>query len=129
MAHGPASAEEIRRLTKEGGYAIPADLAIDGTSVFSALLVGPVRPPSENGMAGRLWWLADQLRTRQIEDLPWRDARDTRADPMTKGRAGRELILSAMDGQIDCDHDVVRCIDEKKKRTATSSPRSALAQN
>ena len=79
--HGPASTEEISRLREEGGGAIPADLAIDGMSVFSALLVDPARPPSENSMAGRLRWLSEKLRTEQIEDLLWRDARDMRADP------------------------------------------------
>ena len=63
MHHGPASADEARRLRKEGGYAVPAELAIDGMSVFSALLMDPVKPPSENSMAGHLWWLSDQLRT------------------------------------------------------------------
>ena len=45
MVHGPASADEIRRLREEGGYAIPAEVVIDGMSVFSALLTHPVKPP------------------------------------------------------------------------------------
>eukprot|EP00959_Pyramimonas_sp_CCMP1952_P286115 5982809-Pyramimonas_sp.AAC.1 len=69
MVHGPATAEETRWLREEGGYAIPAELVVDGMSVFTALLSDPVRPPSENSMAGRLWWLSDQLRSRQLEDI------------------------------------------------------------
>eukprot|EP00959_Pyramimonas_sp_CCMP1952_P149965 3138121-Pyramimonas_sp.AAC.1 len=67
--HGPASTEEIRGLREERGHAIPADLVIDGTSVFSALLMDPVWPPSENRMVGHLRRLNDQLRTEQIDDL------------------------------------------------------------
>ena len=77
-------------------------------SVFSALLAVLARPPSEGSEAGRLWRLSDQLRTKQIEDLLWCDTRDTRVDPMTKGSIGRGLVFSAMDGQISCDHAVVR---------------------
>ena len=69
MQRGPVGTDEIRRLREEGGYAIPAELVVDGMSVFSALLSDPVRPPSENSMAGHLWWLSDQLRTKQLKDI------------------------------------------------------------
>eukprot|EP00959_Pyramimonas_sp_CCMP1952_P342351 7172439-Pyramimonas_sp.AAC.1 len=36
-------------------------------SVSSARLVEPVQPPSENGVAGHLRWLADQLRTERTD--------------------------------------------------------------
>ena len=41
MVHGPASADEIRRLREEGGYAIPAEVVIDGMSVIG--LIAPSR--------------------------------------------------------------------------------------
>ena len=46
---------------------------------------------------------------------------------MTKGSAGRGLILSAMGGQISHDHDAVKFSDEKKK-AAPSFHRSSLTQ-
>ena len=78
MGRGPASAGEIWRLREEGAYAMPAELVVDGMSVFSALRMDPVKPPSENSMAGHLWWVSDQLRARQIEDALRRDARGIR---------------------------------------------------
>ena len=76
----------------------------------------PVRPPSENSMAGHLWWLADQLRTKQIADLLWCDTRDMRADPMTKGTIERDLITSVMNGQFAYKHAVMRFSTELTKR-------------
>ena len=108
LQNGPVTADEARRLREVGGYAIPAELVVDGMSVFSALLMDPVRPPSENSMAGHLWWLSDQLRTKQLADMLWCDTRDMRADPMTKGSIGRELILDVMSGKMNCNRDVVR---------------------
>ena len=97
-------------------------------SVFSALLMDPVKPPSENSMAGHLWWLADQLRTRQLQDLVWCDTRDMRADPMTKGTIGRDLILDVMNGQFEYVHPTVRYSTEKAKRSVPSSKYSPIQQ-
>ena len=105
---------------------MPAELVVDGMSVFSALLMDPVKAPSENSMAGHLWWLADQLRTKQLEDLVWCDTRDMRADPMTKGTIGRDLILEVMQGKFAYAHPTVRFTDEKKKKTVPSSRYSPL---
>ena len=129
MQRGPVGTDEIRRLREEGGYAFPADLVVDGMSVFSALLSDPVKPPSENSMAGHLWWLSDQLRTKQIEDMIWCDTRDMRADPMTKGSIGRELILDVMKGEITYAHDVVRFSAEKAKKGVPSSAHSQLQKH
>ena len=90
-------------------------------SVCSALLVDPVRPPSENGVAGHPRGLSDQLRTEQFEDLLWCDTRGTRADPVTEGGIGRELVLSATDCQVSYDHGAVKLSVEKKRKTAPSS--------
>ena len=98
-----------------------SELVVDGMSVFSALLMDPVKPPSENSMAGHLWWLADQLRTKQLDDLVWCDTRDMRADPMTKGTIGRDLILSVMQGQFAYAHPTVRYSTEKRKKSVPSS--------
>ena len=92
-------------------------------SVFSALLMDPVKPPSENSMAGHLWWLADQLRTKQLDDLVWCDTRDMRADPMTKGTIGRDLILEVMQGQF---HPTVRYSTDKAKGSVPSSKYSPI---
>ena len=100
---------------------------IDGMSMFSALLMDPVKPPSENSMAGHLWWLADQLRTKQLGDLAWCDTRDMRADPMTKGTIGRDLILEAMQGQFADAHPTVRYGTEKQKKSVPSSRFSPIA--
>merc|ERR1711920_229659 len=78
MQSGPVGTDEIRRLREEGGYVLPAELVVDGMSVFSALLSDLVRPPSENSMAGHLWWLSDQFRTKQLADMLWCDTRDMR---------------------------------------------------
>ena len=129
MVHGPASPSEARRLREEGGYAVPAELVVDGMSVFSALLMDPVKPPSENSMAGHLWWLADQLRTKQIDDLVWCDTRDMRADPMTKGTISRDLILDVMAGNFAYVHDTVRFSVEKRKKTVPSSRYSPLKED
>ena len=43
MQHGPASASETRQLRECGGYAAASELVVDGMSVFSALLMDPVR--------------------------------------------------------------------------------------
>ena len=125
---GSVSADEARRLREVGGYAIPAELVVDGMSVFSALLMDPVRPPSENSMAGHLWWLSDQLRTRQLADMPWCDTRDTRADPMTKGSIGRELILDVMSRKMYYNRDVVRFSAEKAREVVPISQHSQLRQ-
>ena len=129
MAHAPASPSEPRRLREEGGYAVPAELVVDGMSVFSALLMDPVKPPSENSMAGHFWWLADQLRTGQLADLVWCDTRDMRADPMTKGTISRDLILDVMAGNCAYVHDTVRFSDEKRKKTVPSSRYSPLKED
>ena len=105
---------------------MPAELVVDGMSVFSALMMDPVKAPSENSMAGHLWWLADQLRTKQLEDLVWCDTRDMRADPMTKGTIGRDSILEVMQGKFAYAHPTVRLTDERKKRTVPSSRYSQL---
>ena len=129
MLRGPASPGETRRLREEGGYAVPAELVIDGMSVFSALLMDPVRPPSGNSMAGHLWWLADQFRTKQITDLLWCDTRDMRAVPMTKGTIDRALILDIMEGKFSYQHPVVRFSDElakRKKGMPSSQPSNAV---
>ena len=88
----------------------------------------PVKPPSENSMAGHLWWVSDQLRTRQLDDLVWCDTRDMRADPMTKGTIGRDLILDVMAGNFTYVHDTVRFSDEKRKKAVPSSRYSPLAE-
>ena len=128
MVHGPASADEIRRLREEGGYAIPAEVVIDGMSVFSALLMHPARAPSENSMAGHLWWLSDQLRTKQIDDMLRCDTRDMLADPITKGSFGREVIFGVMNGKFAYAHDTVRFSKEKCNNTVPSSKHSALKE-
>ena len=128
MQHGPASAADARRLRESGGYAFASELVVDGMSVFSALLMDPVKPPSENSMAGHLWWLADQLRTRQLQDLVWCDTRDMRADPMTKGTIGRDLILEVMQGRFAYAHPTVRYSTEKAKRSVPSSKYSHIQQ-
>ena len=97
-------------------------------SVFSALLMDPVKPPSENSMAGHLWWLSDQLRTKQIDDLIWCDTRDMRADPMTKGTINRDLILDVMKGQFAYVHPTVRYSTEKLKKSMPSSKYSHLTE-
>ena len=121
MQKGPATASEVRKLRESGGHATSSELVVDGMSVFSALLMDPVKPPSENSMAGHLWWLADQLRTKQLDDLVWCDTRDMRADPMTKGAIGRDLILSVMQGQFAYAHPTVRYSTEKRKKSVPSS--------
>ena len=126
MQHGPASADRARQLREEGGYGFNTELVIDGMSVFSALLMDPVKPPSENSMAGHLWWLADQLRTKQLTDLVWCDTRDMRADPMTKGTIGRDLILDVMNGNFKYVHPTVHLSTEKAKRSMPSSKYSQL---
>ena len=126
--HGPASAGGIGRLQEEGGWAIPAELVVDCMSVFAALLMDPVKPPSENSMAGRLWWPSDHLRTKQIEDVPWCDTRDMKADLMINGSIRRELILGVMGGHAHYAHLVVRYTDEKAKRTIPSSRHSELTK-
>ena len=95
-------------------------------SVFSALLMDPVKPPSENSMAGHLWWLADQLRTRQLQDLVWCDTRDMRADPMTKGTIGRDLILDVMNGTFKYVRIETR-YRERLGRTVTVGANQTLA--
>ena len=129
LQNGPVSADAARRLREVGGHAIPAELVAYGTSVFSALLMGPVRPPSENSVAGHLWWLSDQLRTKQLADMLWRDTRDMRADPMTKGSIGRELILDVMSGKMHYNHDVARFSAEKAKKAVPSSSTRSFAKS
>ena len=77
-------------------------------------------------MAGDLWWLKDQLRTKQLEDMLWCDTRDMRAAPLTKGSVGRELILDVMRGEISYAHDVVRFSEEMAKKGVPSSEHSQL---
>ena len=86
----------------------------------------PAKPPSETSMAGHLWWLADQLRTKQLDDLVWCDTRDMRADPLTKGTVARDLILDVMQGKFAYAHSTVRLSDEKKKKAVPSSRYSPL---
>ena len=112
---------------EEGGSAVPADLVVDGMSVLSAPPMDPVKAPSENSIAGHLWWLADQLRTKQIDDLVWCDTRDMRADPMTKGIIGRDPILDVMQGSFAYAHATVRSREERKK-TVPSSRYSPLPE-
>ena len=121
MQHGPASASTARQLRETGGYAFNSELVVDGMSVFSALLMDPVKPLSENSLAGHLWWLADQLRTKQLSYLVWCDTRDMRADPMTTGTIGRDLILEVMQGQFADAHPTVRLSTEKAKNSLPSS--------
>eukprot|EP00959_Pyramimonas_sp_CCMP1952_P353067 7396842-Pyramimonas_sp.AAC.1 len=68
MARGPASAGEVRGLRGDGGFAVLARLDVGGVSIVAAVAMGLVRPPSENSVAGRPWWLADQLCVRPVSD-------------------------------------------------------------
>ena len=52
-----------------------------------------------------------------------------RADPMTEGSLGRELVPKAMDGQTSYDRDAVRLSDENRKTSVPSSRRSSLTQS
>eukprot|EP00959_Pyramimonas_sp_CCMP1952_P392506 8224794-Pyramimonas_sp.AAC.1 len=61
MAHGAASAEEIKRLREEGDHAVLADVVIDDMSAH-----GHGVAAFENSAAGHLRWLADRLSTKQI---------------------------------------------------------------
>ena len=97
-------------------------------SVFSALLMDPVRPPSENSMAGHLWLLSDQLRTELLADMLWRGTRDMRADPMAKGSIGRELILDVMSGKMNYNRDAARFSAEKAKKAVPGSQRPQRRQ-
>ena len=105
MHNGLVSTRKLRDMREEGGYSFRTELCIDGMSVFSALLMDPVKPPSEQSLAGHLWWLSDQLKTKQLDELTWIDTRDMSADPLTKGSAPRELILSLMKGELKYKHD------------------------
>ena len=98
-------------------------VAIDGMSVFSALLMGPVKPPPENSMAGHLCWLVDQHRTKQIDELAGSDDRDVRADPMTKGNVAQHFIPNAMVGHFAYARAAVRYGSEKEQEGF--SPRSS----
>ena len=91
-AWGRANADECGRISAAGrtprcdpeaqgfrgevGYAVLGGLAVDGARASSALSMDPGAPPSDNGMAGHVWWLAEQLRSQQINDLARRDAPD-----------------------------------------------------
>ena len=46
--------------------------------------------------------------------LAWRDARDMRAAPMTRGIVARGLISSVMAGQSAYARNAVKCIDGKE---------------
>eukprot|EP00959_Pyramimonas_sp_CCMP1952_P238033 4974445-Pyramimonas_sp.AAC.1 len=59
-------------------------------------------------MAGRLRRLPDQFRIKQTEDMLWCDTREMRADPMTKGSIGRELLMGLENGQLSCYHNAVK---------------------
>ena len=56
----------------------------------------------------------------------WCDTRDMRADPMTKGSIGRELILDVMNSNMHYNHDGVRFSAEKAKEAVPSSQHSQL---
>ena len=51
-----------------------------------------------------------------------------RADPMTKGSIGREVILDIMSGNVHYNHDVVRFSAEKARKAAPSRQQSQLRQ-
>ena len=61
-----------------------------------------------------------------MSDLVWCDTRDMRADPMTKGTIGRDLILSVMQGQFAYAHPTVRYSTEKRKKSVPSSKFSPI---
>eukprot|EP00959_Pyramimonas_sp_CCMP1952_P298280 6239347-Pyramimonas_sp.AAC.1 len=50
-----------------------------------------------------------------------------RADPMTKGRVSRELVLSIVDDRFGYDRHVAKLSEEKLKKAVPSSQRSTLA--
>ena len=67
-------------------------------------------------MTGHVWWLPDQLRTKQLEDLIWCDTRDMRADPMTKGTIGRDIISEVMQGHFAYPHGAVEHREDQEDR-------------
>eukprot|EP00959_Pyramimonas_sp_CCMP1952_P254824 5322394-Pyramimonas_sp.AAC.1 len=52
-----------------------------------------------------------------------------RADPTSKGSIGRELILDAMRGKLECDHATVRLSGERRKKTVPTSGHNDLRTN
>ena len=101
-------------------------MAINGTSASSALLMGPVKPPSEDSTVGHFWSLADQRRTKQVDE--WCDERDMHFDLMTKGTVAGDFILDLMAGQFACTRDAMMCSREKRKTDVPSSKYSPLAK-
>ena len=51
-----------------------------------------------------------------------------RADPMTKGTIGRDLILSVMQGQFAYAHPTVRYSTEKRKKSVPSSKYAPITE-
>eukprot|EP00959_Pyramimonas_sp_CCMP1952_P216309 4524270-Pyramimonas_sp.AAC.1 len=49
-----------------------------------------------------------------------------KADPITKGSIGRDLILGVMTGRGSSTHPTVRLSDETRKKSAPGSQRSRL---
>ena len=52
-----------------------------------------------------------------------------RADPMTKGTIGGDLILDVMNGQFRYVHPTVRYTTEKAKKSVPSSKYAQAARN
>ena len=73
-------------------------LVTDSMSLYAALAVIVTRTPAEKSLAVHIFWLKQQLTTGKLTAIAWADTRDMTADPHTKGKVLRHLLLELQKG-------------------------------
>ena len=94
-------------------------MCIDAKSVYDSLVSLMVKTPGEASLLGHLLWLREFLSKRIITSLVWTDTRDMIADGLTKGAIPRGLLLAAMEGKYQLQHESFRHLPAKTKLEET----------
>ena len=84
---------ELVRADETGALAISMDGVIDAKSVFDALSVADIRPPTEASLVMILLSIKEAMLTQTLKTLWWCDTVDMCADGLNKGAVPRTALL------------------------------------
>ena len=87
------NAKELVRLEETGRLPLPLHCCIDARSVFDALVVEELKPPSEASLIMMLSGIKEGMRCHTLQRLFWVDTKDMLADGLNKGSVSRQELL------------------------------------
>ena len=103
---GPVNVTQTKQLVEEARLVFKIDGYVDAMSLIKALSAASIKVPQEKSFLLNFLWIAEHIRTRLLQTLPWSDTRDMIADGLTKGSIDRALLHKACDGYRKLIHNV-----------------------